>query len=112
MNQEAGLLAIDTINKLWPIFIFILVIVWKQINTHFDVKEMKINYSTLKDKTQQLENEFDSALKNHIIENKNSIKELTNAINELVKITSIIATRIDYAEREKIKSDFHEHIQK
>lgn len=93
---------ISQINKLWPIILFILGIIWKQIISHFDVLNLKDSCSQQEKKIERLElkndlleEEFNKALKEHIIENKASFDKLTEAITELIKSTTILTVKIE-----------------
>lgn len=90
---------LNRVDKLWPIIAFLSIIVWKQIITHFDVKVLKEDLAKLESATEGLENEFNSALKDHVIENKVSNEKLTQAITELIKATTILTVKIESLEK-------------
>jgi hypothetical protein len=106
--QEKGVVGIELINDYWGMILFVIGIIWKQISTHFEVMNLKSGYENLKfdqetlhKKTDLLESEFQSALKDHIVENRKSIDKLADAVTELVKTTTIIATKIEINEKYK-----------
>lgn len=94
-------IAVEKISRLWPVFAFIIGIIWKQIITHFDVKSLMDTQGKLESRTEELENEFNTALKDHVIENKVSNEKLTEAITELIKTTTILAVKIEAFEKSK-----------
>ena len=97
LDQEMGV--VEFISETWPIILFILGILWKQVNTHFDVRTLKKDHTRNEEKTDNIQHEFTIALKAHIIENKNSNEKLTEAITELIKATTILAVKIENIEK-------------
>ena len=96
---------IELLEKLWPFIAFVLGIIWKQISQHFEVKSLIINIQKSEAKIEILEKEFNHALNEHGKHNQLSIDKLTDAVTELIKITSIIATKIEAKERYDSLSD-------
>jgi len=88
-------LTVDLIDKLWPLLLAFFGVIWKQISDHFEQKQIKIKCQNLEVKVDDLQKDFSSDLKEHILQNKDMNKELSVAITELIKSTSVIAAKLD-----------------
>jgi hypothetical protein len=94
-TQNNVQVTVDIIYKLWPFVLAILGVIWKQISDHFEQKELKVKCSYLDQKVTELQKEFSSDLKEHILQNRDMNKEMSIAITELIRSTSVIAAKLD-----------------
>jgi cell division protein FtsB len=91
------------IKDLWPVVLFILGIIWKQIVTHFDVKSIKDECTYLNDRIRENEREIhqvkidlQDAIKEQGKETNQSIQRLVEVTGELVATTKVMASELGF----------------
>ncbi len=83
------------IISLWPLVLFVLAIVWKQIDTHFKVFDLDKTTKNNEEDIRLVEKDLYSAIKEQGNQTNESIKELTKATSALVAATSVMASQLE-----------------
>jgi hypothetical protein len=99
---------IQIIHDLWPIFLSIGAIIWKQIVDHFEQKVLKKEVASYRDliikletKIQTIEKDFAATLKEHHSDNMKNTDEMKDAITELIKVSTRLTAQFEIFSQKK-----------
>jgi flagellar biosynthesis/type III secretory pathway M-ring protein FliF/YscJ len=108
-NQSLNMVqeTFDLIYKITPLFLAIVGIIWKQITANFEIKRLKEQqlavrqkFNRLDDKLDELEKSVFMAMKENNGMHEEHYKDLREAITELVKSTTEIATTLKFTTKQ------------
>lgn len=94
------------LNDFWHVFAFILGIITKQVDTHYDVKVLKKEtahlYEKMKDHEgdlEQVKHDLNVSIKEQGKETADSLRKLTEVTSELVATTKVMASELGFMKR-------------
>jgi hypothetical protein len=108
-NQSVNIFeeTFNIIYKMTPLLLAIAGIIWKQITVHFEVNRLKEQQLTIKSKCNKLDDKLDEleksvfmAMKENNGMHEEHYKDLREAITELVKSTTEIATTLKFTTKQ------------
>jgi hypothetical protein len=88
-------MTLKEIMNLWPLILFFIAILWKQIDNHFKVIELDKSTKKNEEDIRLVEKDLHFAIKEQGTQTNESIKELTKATSALVTATQVMASQLE-----------------